>query len=295
MSEDASRARRRSRRSESYDSDRGRRRHRGIHDRSSRSRDRGGRTRTSKYSPSSDTDSAQKAVDWSHSRHARDDRRSDETRRHRNEYHRDPDNSKKYTSDRVSRRRKSRSSSDESSINRRRERYRSTERKERSRHRSRSSRRERYESERRIKNSDKTAKTDVYNAIAERQNTEAQEAALRPGPAQHAADTTAMLKKALGDRTDVNVAILNNEFKELNYAKAYGLDITGFVGMQPDILNVNMPTEAKPVSRQQRRQYRKEEIKNHPDRFWKCNKCAYMNYLSNYECTGCHYLRDANR
>ncbi|CDR96413.1 hypothetical protein, conserved [Babesia bigemina] len=167
--------------------------------------------------------------------------------------------------------------------------------RERSGHRSRGSARERHDSDRRRVNPEKTAKTDVYNAIGERQNTDAQEAALRPGPAQHAADTTAMLQHALGERTDINVAALSNEFKELNYSKAYGIDITGFVGMQPEILNVNVPTEAKPVSRQQRRQFRKEEIRNHPDRFWKCNKCEFMNYLSNYQCDGCQQLRNANR
>ncbi|ORM42215.1 uncharacterized protein BXIN_1000 [Babesia sp. Xinjiang] len=112
---------------------------------------------------------------------------------------------------------------------------------------------------------------------------------------QSGAGTTTLLKRTIGERTDVSLDILNHEFRELNYAKAYGIDITGFVGVQADILKVETQGETKPMSNYQRRQLRKEEILKHPDRFWKCNRCGYMNYLSNYECTGCQQLRNANR
>lgn len=108
------------------------------------------------------------------------------------------------------------------------------------------------------------------------------------------ADTTSLLLDVYGEQSGVNLGVLNDEFKELNYSRAYGIDVSSFSFVQSDIFNVELPRENKPLSTYERRQRRKEEILKHPDRFWKCKKCESMNYLSAYECTRCQQLRNAN-
>ncbi|KAK1933285.1 hypothetical protein X943_002998 [Babesia divergens] len=120
------------------------------------------------------------------------------------------------------------------------------------------------------------------------------ESTSRDEPTQQVTDTNTLLFGTLGEGTDINLGMLNNEFSQLNYSKAYGIDITNFAVVQSDILKVDIPRENKPLSSYERRQRYKEEIRKHPDRFWKCKRCSYMNYLSNYECTGCQQLRNAN-
>ncbi|EDO07745.1 hypothetical protein BBOV_III001780 [Babesia bovis T2Bo] len=134
-----------------------------------------------------------------------------------------------------------------------------------------------------------------YSKPSGSQHEQAVETASDSCPNTLQSDTAAMLRSTLGNSTDITLDSLNSEFREMNYSRAYGIDISGFVGVQSEVLKVDIPTEQKPLSNYERRQQRKEEILKHPDRFWKCKRCGYMNYLSNYECTGCQQLRNANR
>ncbi|KAK2194621.1 zinc finger protein [Babesia duncani] len=92
---------------------------------------------------------------------------------------------------------------------------------------------------------------------------------------------------------NLNSEKLRNDFEADNYAKAYGIDVSGFVGLTSELLQVGMLSKPEEKTKEQRRLSRKEEIRLHPDRFWKCKKCSYMNYQSNYFCMGCNGLKQA--
>ncbi|GIX62153.1 uncharacterized protein BcabD6B2_15880 [Babesia caballi] len=291
MSEGVAHTTRGRHRSSSYDSREESRRYRSDVTRPKEHRREGRRRYSSRgRSPSTGSDTSVRA--GSRSRVGVDSRTDRERSRRARRSHYVGDDDRGYGRSRVKRRR---SLSDERghSRGRDRERRRSSDRRRRSRDRH-SERREESGRGRAVKDKEEGAEG-IYNAIGNQPDNTAVDAAAGVGTTQHAVDTTALLKSALGDRTDINVATLNNEFRELNYSKAYGIDITGFVGVQPDVLTVVIPTESKPLTNYERRKHRKEEILQHPERFWKCNKCEFMNYLSNYECTVCQHLRNANR
>ncbi|EKX73265.1 conserved hypothetical protein [Theileria equi strain WA] len=86
---------------------------------------------------------------------------------------------------------------------------------------------------------------------------------------------------------------LQKEFELSNYSKAYGLDLSGFVGLSSEILSIGSISKDKEYTKAERKKFREEEIKLHKDRFWKCKKCSFMNYLSNYACMGCKGLKGA--
>ncbi|KAK1444395.1 hypothetical protein BgAZ_103010 [Babesia gibsoni] len=104
-----------------------------------------------------------------------------------------------------------------------------------------------------------------------------------------------ILLSLVGDGKEASLGMLNNEFRELNYSRAYGIDVSNFSFAQDDILKVELPRENKQLSTYEKRQRIKEEIAKYPERFWKCKKCESMNYLSSYQCSRCQQLRNANR
>ncbi|EAN30499.1 hypothetical protein TpMuguga_03g00658 [Theileria parva strain Muguga] len=77
---------------------------------------------------------------------------------------------------------------------------------------------------------------------------------------------------------------LREEFERSAFDKAYGLDIS-------EILTATTVSEGSKLSRSDRRRHREHELKHHQERFWKCKRCEFMNYLSNYECKHCKTLR----
>ncbi|UKJ88699.1 hypothetical protein MACJ_001943 [Theileria orientalis] len=91
--------------------------------------------------------------------------------------------------------------------------------------------------------------------------------------------------------TNIESDTLKHEFEVSNYTKAYGLDISGFVGLSSQILNATSSSEETKLNRFERKKIREHELKHHKERFWKCKKCDFMNYLSNYECKRCKGLR----
>ncbi|XP_955359.1 uncharacterized protein TA18850 [Theileria annulata] len=84
---------------------------------------------------------------------------------------------------------------------------------------------------------------------------------------------------------------LREEFEKSAFDRAYGLDISGFVGISSEILGATSVSEETRLTRTERRKHREHELKHHQERFWKCKRCEFMNYLSNYECKRCKALR----
>ncbi|BAM40948.1 uncharacterized protein TOT_030000209 [Theileria orientalis strain Shintoku] len=91
--------------------------------------------------------------------------------------------------------------------------------------------------------------------------------------------------------TSIESDTLKHEFEVSNFSKAYGLDLSGFVGLSSQILNVTSSSEENKLTRLERKKIRDHELRHHQERFWKCKKCDFMNYLSNYECKRCKGLR----
>ncbi|UKK01090.1 hypothetical protein MACK_001903 [Theileria orientalis] len=99
------------------------------------------------------------------------------------------------------------------------------------------------------------------------------------------------ISNSFDSHTNLESETLKHEFEVSNYTKAYGLDISGFVGLSSQILNATSSSEENKLNIFERKKIREHELKHHKERFWKCKKCDFMNYLSNYECKRCKGLR----